>query len=72
MIASVKQSVQDVLRTLPDDCSWEDVMYRLYVRREIEIGRRQSEAGELIDHDQLVEELLSDEDSLDDASATKP
>jgi len=68
MIAPVKQAVQDVLRSLPDDCSWNDLIDRFRVRRKIEIGIRQADAGELIDHNEVVNELLDNADLLDSAS----
>jgi predicted transcriptional regulator len=69
MIVPVKQAVQDVLQTLPDDCSWEDVMYQLYVRREIDAGLRDIAEGRVVDHDEVFRELLGDEDHLEQASA---
>ena len=44
--ANVKQQVHELVDHLPDDATWDDVMYRIAVRRSIEIGLRESEAGE--------------------------
>ena len=42
-MSGVKQQVLEVLENLPDDCSFEDVQYRLYVletlRKRTRIGR---------------------------------
>jgi hypothetical protein len=35
---SIRDKVTDTIRTLPDDASWDDVMYRIYVRQKIENG----------------------------------
>ena len=35
----VKQSVQELLDRLPDDCSLDDVQYHLYVLQSIERGQ---------------------------------
>ncbi|RIK74077.1 MAG: hypothetical protein DCC68_23720 [Planctomycetota bacterium] len=48
---TTKELVLRTLDELPDDASIEDVIERLYLLRKIEIGLRQAEAGELIDHD---------------------
>ena len=51
---SVKQQVQDVLADLPDDCTMEEVQYRLYVadliRRRVEL----SDTEEGIPHSEIV------------------
>jgi len=35
---SIKQKAHQLLDKLPDSASWEDVMYRIYVRQTIEAG----------------------------------
>lgn len=52
-----KQTVMEVLDRLPDDCTIEDVLYHLYVVQEIERGRADADAGRLIPHEQVAEEL---------------
>ena len=47
--ASVKQEAQELVQDLPDDATWEDLMYRIYVRQAIEAGLRDSEAGRTVD-----------------------
>lgn len=52
-----KQTVKDLLDRLPDDCTIEDVLYHLYVVQEIERGRADADAGRLIPHEQVADEL---------------
>ena len=52
-----KQAVRDLLDKLPDDCSLEDVLYHLYVLERLSRGISQAEAGDLIPHSQVEEEL---------------
>jgi predicted transcriptional regulator len=52
-----KETVRDLLERLPDDCSLEDVLYHLYVIQKIEAGLADAEAGKLIPHAKVVEEL---------------
>jgi len=35
---SIRDKVTETIKTLPDDASWDDVMYRIYVRQKIENG----------------------------------
>jgi predicted transcriptional regulator len=45
---SVKKVAQKLIDAMPDDVTWEDVMYRLYVHRSIEAGLRDVEAGRVV------------------------
>jgi predicted transcriptional regulator len=42
---TIKQEAHRIVAQLPDDASWEDLIYRLYVRQSIEAGLRDAEAG---------------------------
>lgn len=53
----VKDAVQDVMHSLPDDVTWDEVQYRLYVRQQIEEGMADSDAGRVIDTDELDRRL---------------
>ncbi len=35
-----KQEVIEIIRQLPDDCSFEDIQYHIYVREKVERGLR--------------------------------
>ena len=52
-----KKTVAALLERLPDDCSIEDVLYHLYVIQKVEAGLADADAGKLIPHQQVVEEL---------------
>ncbi len=42
---SIKEKAHQLLDNLPDSASWEDVMYRIYVRQAIEAGIKDSDQG---------------------------
>jgi predicted transcriptional regulator len=48
---TTKELVLRTLDDLPEDASIDDVIERLYLLRKIEIGLRQAESGELIEHE---------------------
>jgi len=52
-----KTAAKAILDSLPDDASWEDVQYHLYVRQQIEGGLEDEAAGRLIDTDELRRRL---------------
>jgi hypothetical protein len=47
--ASVKKAAHELIDELPDDATWDDVLYRMAVRRSIEVGLGQSEEGDVLD-----------------------
>jgi predicted transcriptional regulator len=54
---AAKKTVRALLERLPDDCSLEEVLYHLYVIQKVEAGLVDAEAGKLIPHEQVAEEL---------------
>ena len=46
---SIKQKAHQLVDKLPDSASWEDVMYRIYVRQTIEAGIKDSDQGRTTD-----------------------
>jgi len=45
----LKQEARRLVEGLPDEATWEDLMYRIYVREAIEAGLEDSEAGRVTD-----------------------
>jgi hypothetical protein len=46
---SIKAQAHQLLDNLPDNATWEDVMYRIYVRQAIDAGVKDSDAGRTMD-----------------------
>ncbi len=55
-MATAKQVAQEVLDSLPDDCSLQEICYRLYVRAKVEEGLKDLEAGRTVPHEQVMRE----------------
>lgn len=47
--ANIKQQAHQLLDSLPDNATWEDVMCRIYVRQAIDAGVKDSDAGRTMD-----------------------
>ena len=41
----IKEEARRLVKQLPEDSSWDDLMYRIYVRQAIEAGLADCEAG---------------------------
>lgn len=59
-MASVKEAARQIVDHLSEEASWDDLMYELYVRQKIEEGLQDAEAGRVIPHESVTQELLGD------------
>ena len=50
---NIKQEAYRLLQKLPENATWDDLMYEIYVRQAIEVGIEDSEAGRTIDVGQV-------------------
>ncbi|WP_372906694.1 hypothetical protein [Rhodohalobacter sp.] len=42
-----------MLNDLPDDANWDDLMHKIYVRKSIEQGLKDSESGRAVSHEEI-------------------
>lgn len=57
-MATPKQAAKQLIEQLPDQASWDDIMYELYVKQKIEEGLADIEAGRTVSHEEVKNELL--------------
>jgi len=55
---TAKESARNIIDHLPDQATWDDIMYELYVKQKTEEGLADIEAGRTIPHEQVKAELL--------------
>jgi predicted transcriptional regulator len=49
----VKAEAQRLIESLPDNATWDDVMYRIYVRQCVDAGIKDADAGRVVDADEV-------------------
>ncbi|OHD97603.1 MAG: hypothetical protein A3E21_08915 [Sulfurimonas sp. RIFCSPHIGHO2_12_FULL_36_9] len=49
-MAAVKQEAQEMIKNLPDNCTYEDIQYHLYVVEKIKNGISRADNGEVSSH----------------------
>jgi len=54
---NAKAHARETIDRLPDDASWDDVMYELYVREAIDAGLTDVAAGRTVPQDQVKARL---------------
>jgi len=56
-MATEKDNIIKMIKSLPDDVNTEDIMEAIYVRQKIEKGLKDSEMGRTITHEEAKERL---------------
>ena len=51
--ASVKKEARRLVEDLPEDVTWDELMYRIYVRQSIEAGLRDVQEGRVVDVEEV-------------------
>ncbi len=49
----IRSEAHRLIDGLPEEATWDDVMYRIYVRQCIETGMRDADAGRVVDVDEV-------------------
>lgn len=52
-MSTIKEEAMQLISRLPEEVTWEDIMYRLYVKRKIEEGIKAAEEGRTVSHDEV-------------------
>jgi len=52
-MGKVKEDIRYLLETLPDDVSYEDVQYHIYVQQAVQKGIDASESGDVISQEEV-------------------
>jgi predicted transcriptional regulator len=52
-----KEAVQRLLEELPDETSFEDIHYHIYVQQAIRRGIEAADRGELVDQDEMEKRM---------------
>ena len=54
---SVKEIMQQLVEKLPPDCTWDDVMYKVYVCQKIAAGLRDARERRLLSEEEAFRDL---------------
>ena len=48
-----KEVARKLIETIPDDASWDDIMYEFYVRQKVDASLEAMEAGEVVSQEDV-------------------
>ena len=55
----VKEEAKKLIDKLPDNATWDDIMYELYVKKKIAAGLKAAAEGKVVSHAEAKKRLLS-------------
>ncbi len=53
MPATVKEEAKRLVEELPEEATWNDLMYEIYVRQQIEEGIKAADEGRVLSHEEV-------------------
>ena len=57
---SAKDAARQIIEQLPEQATWDDIMYELYVKQKIEAGLQAADEGRTVPHEEAKRRLLGD------------
>ncbi|MFH0765664.1 MAG: hypothetical protein V2A61_04510 [Calditrichota bacterium] len=58
-MSNPKEEVLDIVRNLPEDAEWRDIIEEIYFRMEVDEGLREADEGKTIPLEEVCERLLA-------------
>ena len=58
-MGGVREEAQKLIDALPEETSWDDLIYQMYVRKKITKGIEAAEQGRVVTHDEVKKQFLS-------------
>jgi predicted transcriptional regulator len=55
----LKDEAKKIIDDLPENATWDDLMYQLYVKKRVETGIKEIENGETLPHEEVKKRLLT-------------
>jgi len=56
---NIKPGAHELVESLPDSATWDDLAYEVYVRQAIELGLVDADAGRVVAHDEALARVRS-------------
>ena len=57
-MSTTKEEAKELIERLPEQVTWDDIMYEFYVKKKIAVGLQAAEEGRIISHEEAKKRLL--------------
>lgn len=55
----IKEEAKKLIDKLPDEATWDDIMYEFYVKKKLSVALKAAEEGNVVSHEEAKKRLLS-------------
>lgn len=59
VMSIVKEEATKLINKLPDQATWDDIMYEFYVKKKLAVALKADEEGHVISHEEVKKRFLS-------------
>jgi predicted transcriptional regulator len=56
---TAKEDARQLIERLPDNATWDDLMYEFYVRQKIDAGIQAADEGRVVPHEEVKKRFLA-------------
>ncbi|HEX9941512.1 MAG TPA: hypothetical protein VGG03_05830 [Thermoanaerobaculia bacterium] len=60
VLGTIKDELRDLVENLPDDATWGEVMYAIYVRQKIAMGLKAADEDRVVPHEAVKQRFAPD------------
>ena len=57
-MSAIKESAKKLIERLPENATWDDLIYELYVRKKVQIALDSIESGKTTSHEEVKKRFL--------------
>ncbi len=55
---TIKEEAKNLIDNLPEQATWDDIMYEFYVKKKISAGLKAAEEGRVVSHEEVKKRFL--------------
>jgi predicted transcriptional regulator len=55
----IKEEAKKLIDKLPEQATWDDIMYEFYVKKKLSVALKAAEEGDVVSHEEVKKKLLS-------------
>ncbi len=59
----IKEEAKRLIDKLPDQATWDDIMYEFYVKKKLSVAIKAADQGDIVSHEDAKKRLLSQSNS---------
>ena len=58
-MSTLKEEAKKIINRLPEEATWDDLMYEFYIMKKVQVALDAVEKGEITTHEDVKKKLLS-------------